>query len=330
MSDTEYILLTGHRKSGTTLLHRLFDAHPQLNIYPVDISLLYAFLPCQEPHLTDEKVKERVNRVIKKSTLKIEGKRVSDFCNKFSAEEFASCVWEHSDASVFRKPHIVISAIAAAWSHYTGADQEKPFLFKETSQSIHAYRLLRNELRIKIIQIIRDPRDNYSAIKAGVGKYYSQMGEDEKESLASSINRSRMDLLAAYKLNEQKNDWFFSLRFEDLSNQTEKNLKVLSSFCNIDFDPILLEPTLLGDSFSGNSHEGKRFTGVSSANIGRWRERISHFEAAVIELWMQDVMDRWGYNREITSVDAMNAFSEFYNWYNCRYFYHDSFTEENE
>ena len=321
----KYILLTGHRKSGTTLLHKLFDAHPQLNIYPVDISLLYAFLPCQEPHLTDKQVKDRVNLVIKKSTLKIEGKRVSDFCRNFSADEFASCVWEHSDASGFREPHVVISTIATAWSQYTGADREKPFLFKETSQSIHAHQLLRDELPIKVVQIMRDPRDNYSAIKAGVAKYYSQMGEDEKESLASLINRSRMDLLAAYELREQKNDWFCSLRFEDLVSQTEENVKMLSSFCDVDFAPILLEPTLLGDSFSGNSHEGKQFKGVSSTNVGRWRERISHFEAAVIEFWMQDVMDKWGYKREITAVDAMNAFSEFYNWYNCRYFYHDSF-----
>ena len=208
MSDLKYILLTGHRKSGTTLLHKLFDAHPQLNIYPVDISLLYAFLPCQEPNLTDKQVKDRVNLVIKKSTLKIEGKRVSDFCPNFSADEFASCVWEHSDASEFREPHVVIPTIAAAWSQYTGADREKPFLFKETSQSIHAHRLLRDELPIKVVRIMRDPRDNYSAIKAGVAKYYSQMGEDEKKSLASLINRSRMDLLAAYKLREQKNDWF--------------------------------------------------------------------------------------------------------------------------
>lgn len=325
MTDKKYILLTGHRKSGTTLLHNLFDAHPQLNIFPVDISLLYAFLPCQEPHLTDEQVKYRVNHVIKKSTSKIEGKRVSKFCKNFNAEEFAACVWEHSDASVFRRPCVVISAIAAAWSHYTRANRANPFLFKETSQSIHVYRLLRSQLPIKVVQIIRDPRDNYSAIKAGVGKYYSQMGEGEKESLASLINRSRMDLTAAYELRKKKHDWFYSLRFEDLVDQTEEHMKMLSSFCNIDFDSILLEPTLLGDSFSGNSHEGNRFKGVSSTNVGRWRERISHFEAAVIEFWMQDVMDKWGYKREIDPVDAMNAFSEFYNWYNCRYFYHDSF-----
>ena len=32
----QFKILTGHRKSGTTLLHKLFDGHPDLNVYPVD------------------------------------------------------------------------------------------------------------------------------------------------------------------------------------------------------------------------------------------------------------------------------------------------------
>lgn len=310
------------------MLHKLFDGHPQLNVYPVDISLLYAYLPCQELNLSNDQAKNRINLVVKKSTASIEGRKVSGACSGFAADEFCSHFWEQVDANNIREPSAIITAIASAWCRYTNADPEKPFLFKETSQSIHAHRLLRRHLRIKIIQIARDPRDNFAAIKSGVADYYSQMGENEKESLASLINRSRMDLRAAYELHQNALEWFHVLRFEDLVDQTEKTAEALASFCGIDFDPILLAPTLLGAPFSGNSHEGKEFAGVSSTNVGRWRERISHFEAAVIEFWMQDVMDEWGYKRAINSVDAMNAFSEFYNWYNCRYFYHDSFAKK--
>ena len=40
---SKIILLTGHRKSGTSMLHRLFDGHPTVNNYPVDISLYGLF-----------------------------------------------------------------------------------------------------------------------------------------------------------------------------------------------------------------------------------------------------------------------------------------------
>ena len=40
-----FIFLTGHRKSGTTLLKSLIDGHPDINVYPTDLTLLYAYFP---------------------------------------------------------------------------------------------------------------------------------------------------------------------------------------------------------------------------------------------------------------------------------------------
>src|SRR6056300_942169 len=39
------IFLTGHRKSGTTLLLRLFDNHPDIDVYPTDLTLFYQYFP---------------------------------------------------------------------------------------------------------------------------------------------------------------------------------------------------------------------------------------------------------------------------------------------
>jgi len=50
--------ITGHRKSGTSLLNKLFDNHEELNVYPTDISILYAFFP---------QFSERYNKNTKKS-----------------------------------------------------------------------------------------------------------------------------------------------------------------------------------------------------------------------------------------------------------------------
>ena len=36
-----------------------------------------------------------------------------------------------------------------------------------------------NNSNLKMLQIIRDPRDNYAAIKAGVSSYYKKIGENE-------------------------------------------------------------------------------------------------------------------------------------------------------
>ena len=39
------LLLTGHRKSGTTMFSNLFDGHNDLIVYPSDLCLLYAYYP---------------------------------------------------------------------------------------------------------------------------------------------------------------------------------------------------------------------------------------------------------------------------------------------
>ena len=71
-------------------------------------------------------------------------------------------------------------------------------------------------------------------------------------------------------------------------------------------------------------HYQKKIEGISSENVGRWTERISECEVGVIEFWLQDVMKIFDYELSMTS-DKASLFSEFYKWYNCRYFYRDSF-----
>ena len=39
------IFLTGHRKSGTTLLKSLLDGHPKISSYPTDLTLMYSYFP---------------------------------------------------------------------------------------------------------------------------------------------------------------------------------------------------------------------------------------------------------------------------------------------
>ena len=39
------LFITGHRKSGTTMLASLFDGHKDLSVYPTDLSLMYAYYP---------------------------------------------------------------------------------------------------------------------------------------------------------------------------------------------------------------------------------------------------------------------------------------------
>ena len=65
--------------------------------------------------------------------------------------------------------------------------------------------------------------------------------------------------------------------------------------------------------------------GISKYNIGRWKQRISNYEAGVIEYWLGDLMEKLHYKRKLQTKYSMECFSQFYQWYNFKYFYYDSF-----
>ncbi|MDG2450068.1 MAG: sulfotransferase, partial [Saprospiraceae bacterium] len=244
----------------------------------------------------------------------------------FSIKKFVIDVLDNLQDEDLLNKEAVISSIANSWiKNYYKSEKIKPFLFKETTQSIYLNEFLKFHVPVKMISIIRDPRDNYAAIKAGVSGYYSKMNESEKESLASVINRARMDLRSAANHQSERNNVFLAVRFEDLVNETNRIMLELCEFLNIKFQSILPLPTELGRNYYGNSHDGKIFNGIFKKNVGGWKSRISKDEAMIIEYWMADVMRVWNYPLAFSTSESENAISQFYNWYNSRYFYRDSF-----
>jgi len=323
----KYIILTGHRKSGTTLLHRLFDNHPGLNIYPVDISLLYAYYPCwTNKKLSTKKLKDRFSLVVQKSTSELTDQKILKDGKKFDPNTFLKILWKNYNPADLVQPNLIMDAVSNSYCEYLELDKSLPFVFKETSQVINLKRILSKNTNVKMLQIIRDPRDNYAAIKDGVSNYYRNMGEDEMESLASVLNRTKLDLELAWREIQNKSSNFFTIHFEQLTANPKKILKKITKDLQIEWHKNLTSPTFLGDKFDGNNHTGDKFKGISSNNVGRWKERISKNEACIIEGWLADTMTHWGYHLQYSHNEHVEALSEFYAWYNCKYFFSDSFS----
>ena len=323
----DLIFLTGHRKSGTTLLHNLFDSHPSLNNYPVDLSLLYAFFPCcvnADPSLN----RKRVSDIIRISTHGLNGQYLYDTGTQFDSDDFLEIFWKNAGCLIFNNPIEMIKTLIEAWVEYGNFDPELPCVVKETSQSINIYRYEELGLYCKFVHVVRDPRDNYSAIFDGVDSHYMKLGEDSKKSLASFINRARMDLKVASFLKDIEKHRFLAVKFEELLKETESAMLGICSFLELPLHETLYRPTKLGKDDPGNNHLGLEFTGISSQNVGRWRERLSLDDAAVIEYWLREELIHWGYSPSCDQKVALQAFAKFYNWYNCEYFYYDSFKND--
>lgn len=323
MIGPKTIFLTGHRKSGTSVFHRLFDGHPEICCYPVDISIFYAYFPCfTNQKISSSDLRNRLVLVLTKTlrrsmdSFEKRGLSLSEFVNQL--------VFDIEDKSL-RDKASVLRHVQDAWLKNFGSEFDSYFLLKETSQAVFFNEFQQKISGLKMIALVRDPRDNYAAIKAGVQNYYSKFGETDRSSLSSVINRVQLDLKSAYINQKLYPESFLVVKFEDLLVNPEATMKTVCNFIDIPFHEIILQPTFGGQAYRGNSHEGKIFDGLSNVNQGKWGQRISETEAMVIEYWLQDVMEIWGYDLVFDVKKSQQAFSGFYEWYNCEYFYHDSF-----
>jgi hypothetical protein len=320
------VLLTGHRKSGTSMFHRLFDGVNGVNLYPTDLTILYAYFSCftSKENISDNKLKERLMLVVRSNMRFAENQGLdvtikNNFLNIFESRIEKIDIRNKSD---------VIHSICNSWLESKGVTSKvNPFIVKETSQSIFFEDYIKEFPKLKMISLIRDPRDNYAAISAGVDQYYSKFGENDLGALSSHINRARMDLTSAKINQENYPNSFMAIRFEDLVKDTMVTMRSISNFLNIDFEEIMLSPDISGKSYKGNNFEGVSFSGISNQNIGKWKARITIESAKVIEYWMADVMGYWNYDLEYSQICSQVEFSKFYEKYNCEYFYHDSFSK---
>ncbi len=324
-NDLPLIILTGHRKSGTSLFHRLFDGLDSIQLYPVDFSILYAYFPCfTDNHtLDDSALRTRLMRVLEQSLQAVQQYYPQAFSGQHA---FLDLVQQKISAIDLRDKTQVISAVCEAWSlSQSFIPGAAPFMFKETSQSVYFDELRQRFKQLKMISIIRDPRDNFAAIHSGIAHYYSRLGEAHVEALSSHINRARMDLMSA-RINQQLSpDAFLAIQFEQLVAEPETTMRQVADFLQIEFDPRMLTPQINGQAYCGNNYDGKTFSGISSQHVGAWKHRIDEADAKIIEYWMADEMAHWGYACAYTRQQSQQQFAQFYARYNCRYFFHDSF-----
>lgn len=305
MSLNRTIWICGHRKSGTTLLSNLFDDHPLIASYGADLKLIYAVYDAFDK-LEISEIKNRIETLFLDDRIETENLNLSHMVDALN-----SCLITDK-MDIFR----LIGKLNELLSNYG-----RP-LFKETSSEMYTNRIMEVTTDTQFLHLVRDPRDNFAAIAAGVSKYYANFGEGRFESLASLINRVEIGF-KALKLNKILYKEYHIIKFEDLVLQPFESVQTICELLDLPCWDGMLTPTKSGKKYSGNSHEGKIFNSISTENVNRWQHRISELDAQIIEACCADMMAYFGYERFFSDKEHGRALEHFYGNYNQRYFFYD-------
>lgn len=321
------LFIGGHRKCGTSLFLRMLDSHPMLNVYPQDLITLYAYFP----HFIDRDISTQAKKEMLFDVVFRDMDRAYDlgrtsFCKKIDLMKFYFEQYiNRIDLSNILQ---VLTAQILAFKKGFHAEQGLYDVLKETSIEIYASYLLEQFSKGLFIHVVRDPRDNYAALKSGISEYYSKFGDTDGSVLMSLLHRYGIGMNMAFQNLKVFGEAKYKLvRHEDVVTNTEVTMRDVCIFLSIPFDNALLQPTAAGEIVQGNSFENHDMRKVNRINISRWRERITDQEACVIEFFFRENMERLGYECVFSRKEQIKAVSNFYKWSNYKYFYFDRFAE---
>ncbi len=143
----------------------------------------------------------------------------------------------------------------------------------------------------RMIDLVRDPRDMWASILAfdakrgyfGFGRREGQSEEDFLSSILQAMRR-RLDEMAETDPAIPS----LTVRYEDLVSDLPGQARRLSSWLDVDLDPVLALA-----STDGLSHHRTHETG--DASIGRWRDDLSPEVSDRIEEVLGHHLERFGY-----------------------------------
>ncbi len=279
------IFLAGCHKSGTSLLRSLLDSHPELAAIPFETHIPHSFgLPVTYPLKrtstntpgSGSEVRERLFRLFDQYR---SGRRSTadadlSFISADSAEQHKAA------ARVVEIGHELDQAsigayLAVAFFLATGEPVRGRRIVEKSVEHIEIMDLLLLAFPTgKVVQIARAPEDTLAAIRRTYTKAHG--GFPYLRPIVETLAHSR-NLLAQ---NQAAFDGrSLTISYRDLTEAPQETMHLVASFLGIQFDDVLLRPTMLGLPWGGNSSHGRTYASVQ-ANPSR---TITAVETATLQ-----------------------------------------------
>ncbi len=316
------IFITGHRRSGSTLLGTLLDDLKGVCVYPGDISILYSYYPHFNNNNYSFTFKIRKIKKILKKTLSEREKTIKKKINfENFIKLFISKVNNKNINNIEKILKLLISSYLKFYCKEFKKRDIKYFVFKETSCCHLVLKINKYFNDIKFLYILRDPRAIFSSLKSGLNIYYK---EDSLILMESMIKRLSIDdQFISFNKSFLKKKKFKIIKYEKLVDNPQKIMKEISNFISIKFDKKALIPTVLGHEAVGNNFT-KKITGISKKRKFNWKKSLTFEEINVIEFFLKNYFNNFSYVLINRKIDRM-AITKYYNKVNKKFFFTDRF-----
>jgi hypothetical protein len=293
------VFICGHPKSGTSLLRSILDSHPQLIVYPEETVFFRRFLPIAQGQTLERQLALAEEYLIHIFTWNFATPPASQkgFPDRdYSSIPFEAIKQEMRDlvAATYRDERDILSSVILAYGKVTGQlrDTSRHWVEKSPYNEFFGEQIFHWWPESRCIHVVRDPRDNYLS-------YHSKHATWSPEFFSLNWRRSIQageDNFVKYGKNRYR-----IIRYEDLVQSPEELIPQIMEFLQIEWDSSLFTPTRGGTSWQGNSMFSNKFTEISAAPVGRWREKLSEIDTLVIQKICREDINRFNYPAATTN-----------------------------
>ncbi|MBS3769635.1 MAG: sulfotransferase [Bacteroidales bacterium] len=307
------IFISGLRKSGTSLVKHLLDSHSELFVFPPNE--LHFFGYSYHPSLVKDKQasisspRELIRRIADNYFIKRLIRETDYYLPQFDYEKFIDCIEQHPPESYEQVYENLFRAFYHALGN-TSSLEHLRFVSKTVLETEFFPELLNWFPDLKFIYVLRNPYAHYvSAVKSLRTHTSRQKGQKYEGMKLSAIGnpypyigheiyRMKHSYYFMEKFSHLYPDRFYVLIYDELLKNSKKEMEKLCDFLGIQFDPVLLRPTLLNQFWQGNSWHYSDFTGIDKRPMNKWKEEISKVEIRFLNKFFGSFIKRYFHMEE--------------------------------
>ena len=262
------IIIGGCPRSGTTLLRSALNAHPNIFAGP---ECAYGLKAVEAVIATDKHISERASKAF--------GLSEDDTLRSYGVG------WEYWLRRILDTNAPDKGRIADKMPQYQRHFGMMSYMLPDAL----------------FIHVIRDPRDVTASLFDRTDMFGYETGESVEfcQYADKAAQYWAHETGLGVKMRQHENAARYTeVHYEDLARNPRETLARLLEFVEENWSEDVLHPNDGGIEWTN----GDTSKPPHAKSVGRWRERLSERDALIVELQAQGLMDRLGYQREMTAA----------------------------
>lgn len=297
MNNSNPIFILGCHKSGTSLLRSLFDGHPEVIVFPKETHFFQyggygTIYPLRKAWPDGENKNIFIESLVKGVISENYGDDpYSDNpgFKGYNIDRFRETLLQLPLETPSQR---IESYFKSLYKSMTGLNlpEDKRILEKSVESAEHVPWLRMIYPKCQFIHIVRNPYATLTSLvlsKKRSGRYPLM------RPLIESLYHSTFHLFQ----NRQLVDEYMVVRYEDLISDPKEFMKKIALFLNINYDSILLEPTINGIPWTGNSSTNVKFDGIINTTSEKWMSEINSVEINLVNQYLKPLLAEYEYKQ---------------------------------